>query len=131
MTLIELKAIAKSLGMSGYSKLRKDDLIVAIGDFVYDDATAEYDHRNEYDNLTAQEPVGESDLEVAFWEVVNAGHGNECAENVSQPRIYRGMGTPKRLAAYYRQNGSESVWRLTPAQVRRINKKIRKEFATY
>jgi Rho termination factor-like protein len=129
MNVTELKALAKSLGVTGFSKLRKAELILAIGDALYDEATAEYDHRNEYDFLVAQEPQGESDLEVAFWEIANAGHGTECAESVSKPAKPHTMGTPKRLAAYYRQNGSESVWRLTRRQVRRINKKIRKEFA--
>lgn len=42
MNVNDLKALAKSHNVKGFSKLRKAELIVAIGDSVYDDAMAEY-----------------------------------------------------------------------------------------
>lgn len=41
MNVTELKALAKSLNVTGYSRLRKAELIVAIGDATYDDAVTE------------------------------------------------------------------------------------------
>lgn len=107
MNVTELRDIARNLSIKGFSKLRKAELIIAIGDACYDEATAINDE------------INTRNLDTAF--------GPECGAKRMKPSI---MGTPKRLATYFAQNGSERVSRLTARQVRRINKKIRKQFAT-
>lgn len=115
-TVPELKAEAKSLGITGYSAMRKPELIHAIGNKVSENSErygrsglrAESDS-NKIDNATpsAIPTAGLTKAERAS----QAGKRDVPA---------RPMDSASRKRAYRTQNGSA---RLTPAQSRRMRKK--------
>jgi hypothetical protein len=110
MNVTELKAYAKSVGMTGYSKLRKNELITAIGDFFYDAAVTENRHR------TVRKVA-------AGYKASIAEDAASLPQTLPKPRKGMGVGSATRLDNYLRQNGCE---RLTPAQRRRYRKVSRK-----
>jgi hypothetical protein len=116
MLLTELKTLAKSVGVKGYSKMRKAEIIVAIGDVFYDEAIVESHERLMVE--TAQEIIDEAfPPSIAELDVEYVA---SLPQKLSKALTGLPMGSARRKDNYLRQNGSE---RLTGRQRRRLGKK--------
>lgn len=113
MNVTELKSLAKTLGVTGYSKMRKADLIVAIGDACYAEAV-------EMDAAMSRPTVSEAEADTILDGWVNTLNGE-----AGKPRKSYTERMLNRIQGYYTQNGCT---RLTAKQNRRQEKKYRKQY---
>jgi hypothetical protein len=110
VTVTEIREIARSLNVKGAAKLRKAELIVAIGDMLYAEAKSE-------DN--ARKPVEVAPTVKSYNERMESRLSGYYAQNGHGDKVtYANYDLPFMLA------------RLTAAQRRRLAKKTGKQYAT-
>jgi hypothetical protein len=141
MNVSDLKALAKSLNITGYSKLRKAELIVAIGDACYDDAMAEYNYRK---GMARQAEQISEMIDEAFPPSI-AEIDAEYRKSLPKPRKSFNERMTNRLAGYHTQNGYADMLRivsplsygtesmmvlLTPNQRKRAMKKYNRQYGS-
>ena len=114
MNVTDLKALAKSLNIKGYSKLRKAELIVAIGDATYDDAAAENVSRTVKviaPSYHSGKSYNERMINRLFGYHIQNGHGH--------------MLSVESLLSY---DSPFMLSKLTPKQARRYTKKYNRQY---
>lgn len=120
-TVAEMREVAKRMGLTGTSKLRKSDLFAAIRDGI------EIAHAEalEIERINAENATAIERAENALTERIEREQAKRGPKSYTQRMISRCEG-------YMRQNGheysayiGEMIARFTPAQRRRYNKKVR------
>lgn len=120
MLVSELKSLAKSLNVTGYSRMVKADLILAIGDAYYAEAEAEDAARTPvtYSSVPADDWSAEDD--AAMWQA------RKVTESAPESRKSYTERMLNRVQGYYAQNGCQQ---LTAKQNRRIEKKYMRQYS--